>query len=175
MREPITSGPGGPNLRDVAASKGPIPPSPAVRGIAWLEVVGGVIGGLSIGWFHLLREGKPFDETLQLRLLPFAILTTGGLGLLKSKRIGLHLSVLMQAAQALAWQVGGTTWRFCAGPFIALTLFWDKTSIYGGWDSTIAWGKSSVGAPGFVSLNLISLPLWYILWRHLRSGASHSE
>lgn len=76
----------------------------------------------------------------------------------------------MQVAQGLAWHASGTTWRFCAGPFVALTLFSKKTSLYAGWESSIAWGADLKPAPGFVSFNLIACVLAYLLWREFLNG-----
>jgi hypothetical protein len=111
--------------------------------------------------------GKIFEGNSQLRLLPFGILTTAGLALLRSERVGLWVSIILQASQALAWHVGETTWRFCAGPFLSVTLFQDRTSIYAGWESSIAWGEITGRASGFVSFNLISFVLGYFLWRQV--------
>jgi hypothetical protein len=137
--------------------------------IAWLEVVGGLVGCLSMAWYHLSR-GYSIQQ-LELRLLPFALLVSAGIALLRSSRTGLIGSIFMQVAQGLAWHAGGTTWRFCAGPFVALTLFAKKTSLYAGWESSIAWGVDLQTGAGFVSFNLISWVLAYVLCRELAGGA----
>lgn len=139
----------------------------SVRGIACLEIVGGIVGCLSIGWLYMVREGSAFDRNVQLTLLPFGLITTSGVALLRSQRVGLWLSLVMQTGQAVAWHLATTTWRFCAGPFISITFFPDTTSIFAGWHSSLAWGQVSDGAPAFVSLNLVSVVLGYTLWRQL--------
>jgi hypothetical protein len=138
------------------------------KGIAWLEVVGGLVGCVSIAWYQLSISHT--IQQLELQLLPFGLLVSAGIALLRSKRTGLVGSIIMQAVQGVAWHAGQTTWRFCAGPFVSLTLFSEKTSFYAGWESSIAWGTDLKQAPRFVSFNLVSCALAYLLWREVGRG-----
>jgi hypothetical protein len=133
--------------------------------IAWLEILSGVIGCISLGWYYVANKDSFPSGQLYLRLGPFAAMTTLGFALLRRTSTGFLGSLLLQAAQVIALSVGGVTYRFCAGPFLALTFFSQNTSIYAGWDSSIAWGNAGMGAQRFISVNLIAVILVYTLWR----------
>jgi hypothetical protein len=146
------------------------------RGIGWLEVVGGLVGCVSLTWYQLAKGGGA--ARLGAQLLPFGLLISAGIALLRGRQSGLVGSIILQAAQALSWHTAASTWKFCAGPFVTLTFFYDKTSLFVGWESTIAWGVNLQPAHGFVSLNLISCALLWRLSRELnkcRSRASSIE
>jgi len=157
--------------RRVAAPSGqPTSFGGLIRAIGMLEVVGGVIGFATVTWLYLggHQGGIPGGD-VQLALLPFGALTTGGIALLRSRRVGLWLSLVMQVCQAVAWTAGRMTWRFSAGPFLSVTLLAEKTSIFAGWDTSFGFGQVPDATPDLLSLNLIPAVIAFVLWRQLRA------
>jgi hypothetical protein len=147
--------------------------SPTFRAIGMLEIVGGVTGCATVVWFYLSgHEGGMPAGNVPLTLLPFGILTTAGIALIRSQQFGLRLSLAMQACQALAWTAWGTMWRFSAGPFLSVTLFADKTTIFAGWDTSFRLETVAADAPVSLTLNVIPILLGIVLWRRQRVGHS---
>jgi hypothetical protein len=148
----------------------------AIKPIGLLEIAGGLSGLATVLWLHFTgRHGGIPGGNVQFALLPFALLTTAGVALLRSKRVGIWLSLAMQAGQLLAWTAGGTMWRFSAGPFLTLTLLMDKTSIFAGWNTSFGLGKTPDDVPASVSINVISAVLMLFLWRLLEKTRSQAS
>ena len=142
-------------------------PDTPMKVIGVLEIVGGISGLLAVLWFAAGGRDLP-GGNVQFALFPFAVLTTAGVALLRGKRLGVWLSLVMQSGQIIAWSFRGTMWKFSAGPFLTLTMLRDKTSIFAGWNTSFGVGRIPEDVPGSLSVNIVAAVLALFLWRHRR-------
>lgn len=135
--------------------------------IGVLEIIGGLSGLATVLWLVRRQQGGIPGGNVQFALLPFAVLTTAGIALLRSNRLGLWLSLVMQIGQVLGWSLQGTMWKFSAGPFVTLTMLSDKTSIFAGWNTSFGVGRIPENVPVLLSVNLVPAALALFLWHRL--------
>jgi hypothetical protein len=66
-------------------------------------------------------------------------------------------------------------WKFSAGPFVTITMMYDKTSIFAGWNTSFGVGRIPEDVPALLSVNFVPMAIALVLWRRLRvSGKSGS-
>ncbi len=151
------------------------PLSTGTRFVGLLEIVAGLSGLATVLWLVGREQGGIPGRYLQFALFPFGVLTTAGVALLRSKRYGLWLSLVAQLGQVVSWSLQGTMWKFSAGPFVTITMMYDKTSIFAGWNTSFGVGRIPEDVPALLSVNFVPMAIALVLWRRLRvSGKSGS-
>jgi hypothetical protein len=144
-----------------------------MRTIGMYEVVGGVVGFLTMAWVGTQHPGALPSGSLPLSVAPFATLAlVGWLSVRKPSR-GRNPSILCQLAQVVAWSAKGVVWKFAAGLYASATFFADRFSLFAGWDTSFLVGVGAPDQPFALTINFVPLCVIVALVR-LAPGRSRS-
>jgi hypothetical protein len=140
--------------------------------IAWSHLIAGLVGLVAAAWPGLLGIPTPPPDWRAIACVLYTLSIASGIALLRRHQAARALTSLVEGAQLVAFHTGHSGYLFYSGFQVLLLFTPSRVNVSANVQAQFGIGAAMQVVEPFVAIDVVTLLIWWILWRAGRSSSA---